>query len=40
MLTVRPEIVTVPERTSKMRKFGVPLAVLRWMTRLLAPGPR
>src|SRR3989442_2889351 len=32
-------MVTVFERTLKMRKSGVPMAELRWITRLLAPGP-
>ena len=31
--------MTVPEETLKMRKSNVPLAELRWITRLLAPGP-
>src|SRR5882724_3244780 len=32
-------MVTVPVETLKMRKSGVPMAELRWITRLLAPGP-
>ena len=36
---VRPEMLTVPDVMLKMRKFGVPAAVLRITVRRLAPGP-
>ena len=40
LLTVRPEIVMMPDWRLKMRKPSALLPVLRWIVRLLAPGPR